>query len=157
MLPVVLKLDYASFYVQLQVAPYLGNPYRGPNPSPMAWTKQQQQQHQCLWAAQLAPHYRPGGISTSMTQVSSWQQGRQDLPMLIPFAQTITPSSLEVLAPKYTAVSQQQQHFMAITTSLPPARVKTQDHLIPSVYEETGGGCHGTGALSLQLLCNERR
>ncbi|KAF5455775.1 hypothetical protein F2P56_025320 [Juglans regia] len=145
---------------QLQVAPYLGNPFRGPNPSPMAWTKQQQQQHQRLWAAQLAAHYRPGGTSTSMTQVSSWQQGRQDLPMLIPFAQTITPpspSSLEVLGPKYTTVSQQQQHIMAIATSLPPARVKKQDHLISSVYEETGGGCHATGALPLQLLCNERR
>ncbi|XP_041018744.1 uncharacterized protein LOC121260790 isoform X4 [Juglans microcarpa x Juglans regia] len=145
---------------QLQVAPYLGSPYRGPNPSPMAWTKQQQQQHQHLWAAQLAAHYRPGGTSTSMTQVSSWQQGRQDLPMLIPFAQTITPpspSSLEVLGPKYTTVSQQQQHIMAIATSLPPARVKKQDHLISSVYEETGGGCHATGALPLQLLCNERR
>ncbi|XP_042987716.1 uncharacterized protein LOC122315694 isoform X2 [Carya illinoinensis] len=145
---------------QLQVAPYLGNPFRGTNPSPMAWTKQQQQQHQRLWAAQLAAHYRPGETSTSLTQVSSWQQGIQDLPMLIPFAQTITPpspSSLEVLGPKYTTVSQQQQHLMAIATSLPPARVKKQDHLIPSVYEETGGGCHATGALPLQLLCNERR
>lgn len=117
---IVLKLDYASLSVQLQVASYLGNPFRGPNPSPVAWTKQQQQQHQRLWAAQLAAHYRPVATSISMTQISSWQQGRQDPPMLIPCAQASIPpslSSLEVLGPKYATAYQQKQRLMAIAPS----------------------------------------
>ncbi|XP_062164014.1 uncharacterized protein LOC133870807 isoform X2 [Alnus glutinosa] len=120
---------------------------------------QQHQQQQCFWAAQLADQYRPVGTSTSMTQVSSWQQGRQDSPMLIPCAQAIIPpppSSLELLGPKYTTVSQQQQHLMAITSTFPPTRLKRQDHALPAVYDETGGGFHASGALPLQLLCNER-
>ncbi|XP_059459880.1 uncharacterized protein LOC132189248 isoform X3 [Corylus avellana] len=120
---------------------------------------QQQHQQQCFWAAQVAAQYRPVGTSSSMTQVSSWQQGRQDSPMLIPCAQAIIPpppSSLEVLGPKYTTVSQQQQHLMAITSSFPPTRLKRQDHALPAVYDETGGGFNASGALPLQLLCNER-
>lgn len=162
----------AAHQVQLQLPLYLGSPICGPHASPAALTKeqqqyqQQQQQHhqqqqqQHLWAAQLAAQYRPVGISTSMTQVRSWQQGMQDSHMPIPCGRALIPpppSSLEVLSPEYTRIShRQQQHLMNITSSLPPAWVKRQDHLLPSIYEETGGGFHASGALPLQLLCNER-
>ena len=150
--------------MQLQLPLYLGSPICGPHASPAALTKEQQhhqqQQQQHLWAAQLAAQYRPVGISTSMTQVRSWQQAMQDSHMPIPCGRALIPpppSSLEVLSPEYTRIShRQQQHLMNITSSLPPAWVKRQDHLLPSVYEETGGGFHASGALPLQLLCNER-
>nr|XP_023914948.1 uncharacterized protein LOC112026492 isoform X1 [Quercus suber] len=147
----------AAHQVQLQLPLYLGSPLCGSNASPAALTKQQQ--HQRFWPAQLAAQYRPVGTSTSMTQVQSWQQGRQDTQMRIPCSNAHIPpppSPLEVLGPKYTPFSQQQQYLMDITASLPHARVKRQDHLLPSVYEETGGGFHASGALPLQLLCNER-
>ncbi|KAF5462129.1 hypothetical protein F2P56_018160 [Juglans regia] len=115
--------------------------------------RHQQQQH--FWAAQLAAHYRPVATSISMTQISSWQQGRQDPPMLIPCAQASIPPSLEVLGPKYATASQQKQRLMAITPSLPPAQIKKQDNLFPSTYGETEGGFHASGVLPLQLLCNE--
>ncbi|KAF3944869.1 hypothetical protein CMV_028713 [Castanea mollissima] len=168
----------AAHQVQLQLPLYLGSPLCGSNASPAALTKQQQhpqqqqqhlqqqqqhlhqqQQHQLFWTAQLAAQYKPVGTSTSMSQVQSWQQGRQDTQMWIPCSNALIPpppSPLEVLGPKYTPLSQQQQYLMDITSSLPHARVKRQDHLLPSVYEETGGGFHASGALPLQLLCNER-
>ncbi|KAE8057239.1 hypothetical protein FH972_013945 [Carpinus fangiana] len=107
---------------------------------------------QARFSSSAYPDQLSGAPATS-------HQGRQDSPMLIPCARAIIPhppSSLEVLGPKYTTVSQQQQHLMAITSSFPPARLKRQDHALPAVYDETGGGFNASGALPLQLLCNER-
>ncbi|KAG6774715.1 hypothetical protein POTOM_022081 [Populus tomentosa] len=159
----------AAQQAQIQQPSYLGNLNRGTRASPTGFTKhqqkqkqnqQQQLQHQQqqqnrLWAAQLAAaQYRTVGNSTAMTQFPNWQNGRQDSPAQISFAQTIIPpsSSQEAIGPKYAQISQQQ--LMTITT-LPHARVRRQDHHLSSVYEETGGGFRTGGALPLQLLCNE--
>lgn len=154
----------------MRVAPFLDNSFSSPHASPAALTKQQQQQQQQyqlqqhqqqqnLWAAQLAAaQYMPVATSISMTQISSWQQGRQDPSMLIPCAQASIPSPhsfLEVLGPKYASASQQKQQLMAITPSLPPAQVKKQDNPFPSIYGEAEGEFHEGGMLPLQLLCNE--
>jgi type II secretory pathway pseudopilin PulG len=141
--------------------------YCGTRASPTGFTKQQQKQSQQqqqlqhqqnrLWADQLAAaQYRTLGNSTAMTQFPNWQNGRQDSPAQISFAQTIIPtsSSQEAIGPKHAQISQQQQ-LMTITT-LPHARVRRQDHHLSSVYEETGGGFRTVGALPLQLLCNDR-
>ncbi|KAJ0086442.1 hypothetical protein Patl1_09549 [Pistacia atlantica] len=135
-----------------QISPYLSSPYLGLPHTPVL-TKQQHQQQ--AWAAQLASHYRPGVTSTAMNQFPSWVNGRQD-PNLIPCPQSI--SSLEVVGPKYGSISQQQHQpqLVAIASSLPPPRVKRLDHHLPSVYEEIEGGFRTSGALPMQLLCNER-
>ncbi|KAB1203664.1 hypothetical protein CJ030_MR8G002770 [Morella rubra] len=149
------RFTSCAYTDQISVAPYLSNPFEGPHASSTALTKQQQQ----LWAAQLAAQFRPAGPSTCMTQVPSWQQGRQDPSMLIPRGQAVMPappSSLDGLGPTYSTISQQQQHLMAISSSFPHTRVKKQEHLPPSVYEGARGGFHAHGALPLQLLCKER-
>ncbi|KAI5590056.1 hypothetical protein POPTR_005G238800v4 [Populus trichocarpa] len=156
----------AAQQAQIQQPSYLGHLYCGTRASPTGFTKQQQKQSQQqqqlqhqqnrLWAAQLAAaQYRTLGNSTAMTQFPNWQNGRQDSPAQISFAQTIIPtsSSQEAIGPKHAQISQQQQ-LMTITT-LPHARVRRQDHHLSSVYEETGGGFRTGGALPLQLLCNE--
>ncbi|KAM1434390.1 hypothetical protein ACFX13_043199 [Malus domestica] len=148
---------------QMQVSPYHGNPFCGPQASPTASTKQQpQQQHlqlqqhqQRLWAAHLAAQYRPVGTSAPAVHVPGWQNGRQDM-MLIPCSQGLmspSPSTLELVGPKYAPLSQQQ--LMAVTSSFPPGRVKRQEHHLPSVYEESGGGFRAGSAMPLQLLCSE--
>ncbi|XP_034931600.1 uncharacterized protein [Populus alba] len=158
----------AAQQAQIQQPSYLGNLNCGTRASPTGFTKKQQKQNQQqqqlqhqqqqqnrLWAAQLtAAQYRTVGNSTAMTQFPNWQNGRQDSPAQISFAQTIIPpsSSQEAIGPKYAQISQQQ--LMTITT-FPHARVRRQDHHLSSVYEETGGGFRTGGALPLQLLCNE--
>lgn len=151
----------------MQLPPYHGNPF-GPQASPTASTKQQpQQQHlqlqqhqqhqQRLWAAHLAANYRPVGTSAPAVHFPSWQNGRQDS-MLIPCSQGLmspSPSTLELVGPKYAPLSPQQQQLMAVTSSFPPGRVKRQEHNLPSVYEESGGGFRSGSALPLQLLCSE--
>ncbi|XP_037494944.1 uncharacterized protein LOC105635347 isoform X2 [Jatropha curcas] len=145
----------ASQQAQLQLPSHVSSPYCVPHVSPKAMTKQQQQR---LWAAQLAAQYRNNGTSTATTQFPGWQSGRQDSPVLLPCIPS--PSTLEVVGPKYPRISQQQQHqqqhqFMAFPLS--DARAKRQDHHISSVYEENGVGFRaGGGPLPLQLLCNER-
>ncbi|KAK9270043.1 hypothetical protein L1049_025616 [Liquidambar formosana] len=166
--PDQLSSTTAAQQVQLQLPPYLSPSFGPPHLSPPASTKQQQQQQQRIWAAQLATLYRPGGTTSPMAQFPSWQSGRQDSPLLAQCAQAMlppSPSSLEVLGPKYISISPQQHQFMAITSSLPPVsssfitktapKVKRQHHHLPSGFEENGGGFHSDGALPLQLLCNE--
>ncbi|XP_068313058.1 uncharacterized protein [Pyrus communis] len=149
---------------QMQLSPYHGNPFCGPQASPTASTKQQpQQQHlqlqqhqQRLWATHLAAQYRPVGTSAPAVHVPGWQNGRQDM-MLMPCSQGLmspSPSTLELVGPKYAPLSQQQ--LMAVTSSFPPGRVKRQEHHLPSVYEESGAGFHAGSAMPLQLLCSER-
>ncbi|XP_048444118.1 uncharacterized protein LOC103927813 [Pyrus x bretschneideri] len=149
---------------QMQLSPYHGNPFCGPQASPTASTKQQpQQQHlqlqqhqQRLWANHLAAQYRPVGTSAPAVHVPGWQNGRQDM-MLMPCSQGLmspSPSTLELVGPKYAPLSQQQ--LMAVTSSFPPGRVKRQEHHLPSVYEESGGGFRAGSAMPLQLLCSER-
>ncbi|CAN6682834.1 unnamed protein product [Malus baccata var. baccata] len=155
-----------SQQAQMQLPPYHGNPF-GPQASPTASTKQHpQQQHlqlrqhqQRLWAAHLAAQYRPVGTSAPAVHFPSWQNGRQDS-MLIPCSQGLmspSPSTLELVGPKYAplSLSQQQQQLMAVNSSFPPGRVKRQEHHLPSVYEESGGGFCSGSALPLQLLCSE--
>ncbi|XP_021682680.2 uncharacterized protein LOC110666483 isoform X2 [Hevea brasiliensis] len=127
----------AAQQAKLQLSPHLTSPYCAPHASSKALTKQPQQQ---LWAAQLAAQYRNTGTSTALTRFPSWQKnGREDSPGLMPCIPPST-STLEVLGPKYpqTSQQQQQQQFMAITMS--HARMKRQDHLIPSVCEENRVG-----------------
>lgn len=122
--------------------------------------QQQHQQHQQLqqqrmWA-QLAAQYRPAGVSTSHSP--NWQNGRHDPTPPIQYAQGILPpsSSIEVLGPKYSPISQQQQHqLIAISSSLSPATAKRQHSHLPSGFDENGGGFRSDSALPLQLLCNE--
>ncbi|TXG52065.1 hypothetical protein EZV62_021234 [Acer yangbiense] len=128
--------------------------------------QQQQQQHQHhhqqLWAAHLAAQYRPAGTSTAMNQFPSWVNGRHDPTLLHCPQSTPSPSALEVFGPKYSPISQQQQlqqqqqQQQPQLVSIPPTRVKRQDHHLPLVYEETEGGFWTGGAFPLQLLCNER-
>ncbi|KAA8528745.1 hypothetical protein F0562_036100 [Nyssa sinensis] len=148
----------AAPQVQVQLPPYLGSPFYGPTHlGTTDSAEQQQQQQQQIWATQLAAQYKPGGVTAP--HIPNWQNGRRDSPSLIQYAQAILPpsrSSLEVLGPKYTPMSQhQQQQHIAITSSFPPARLKRQHHHFPSGYEGNGVGFHPDSALSLQLLCNE--
>ncbi|KAH7567139.1 hypothetical protein JRO89_XS07G0022700 [Xanthoceras sorbifolium] len=152
----------SSQQVQLQLPPYVSSPFLGPpHTSPTLSTKQQQQQQQQLWAAHLAAQYRPAGTSTAMNQFPSLVNGRHD-PTLFRCPQSVngsSPSSLELLGPKYSPISQQQQQqpqLMTPASSFPPTRVKRQDHHLPLVYEEFEGGFRPGGAFPLQLLCNER-
>ncbi|VVA22426.1 PREDICTED: CISIN_1g003719mg [Prunus dulcis] len=160
----------AAQQAQLQLPPYHVNPFCGPQASPTALTKQQpqqqhlqlqqqQQQQQRLWAAQLVAQYRPVGTTAPAVHFPSWQNGRQET-MLIPCGQAVmspSPSTVDLVGPKYAPLSQQQQQqLMAVTSSFPPGRVKRQDHHLPSVYEESGGGFRAGSALPLQLLCSER-
>ncbi|KAF9686726.1 hypothetical protein SADUNF_Sadunf02G0019400 [Salix dunnii] len=134
--------------------PYLGNFYRGSRTSPSGFAKQQQEQLQRLWAAQLgAAQYRTSANST--TQFPNWQNARQESPTQISLDRPTIPtlSSQEALGPKYAQISQQQ---LMTVTALPLARVRRQDHHPSSAFEETGGGFRTGGALPLQLLCNER-
>ncbi|CAL8099127.1 unnamed protein product [Prunus armeniaca] len=157
----------AAQQAQLQLPPYHCNPFCGPQASPTALTKQQpqqqhlqlQQQQQRLWAAHMVAQYRPVGTTAPAVHFPSWQNGRQET-MLIPCGQAVmspSPSTLDLVGPKYAPLSQQQQQqLMAVTSSFPPGRVKRQDHHLPSVYEESGGGFRAGSALPLQLLCSER-
>nr|XP_011459115.1 PREDICTED: uncharacterized protein LOC101310091 isoform X2 [Fragaria vesca subsp. vesca] len=114
-----------------------------------------QQQQQRLWAAQLATQYRPAGTLAATEPSPSWQNIKQDNCKLIQCGQALlspSPSTLELVGPKYAPLSQHQQQLMAVT-SFPPGRVN--QHL-PSVYEESVGGYRAASALPLQLLCNER-
>lgn len=111
----------------------------------LVYTKQHEQQ-QRLWAANLSAQFHPAGIAKSSGQ---WANGKQEHPVLIPCSQSITPSALEVLCPRYTPMSQHQQHLV-------PASMKRQDlQRIPSLYEETAVPFHAASALPLQLLYNE--
>ncbi|XP_059636970.1 uncharacterized protein LOC132279059 isoform X2 [Cornus florida] len=153
----------AALQAQVQVPPYLGSPFWG-SLQPLTTTspKQQQQQlQQCIWAAELATQYKPGGVAAP--HIPNWQNGRQDPSSMIQYAQAILPppcSSLEVLGPKYGPIlqqqQQQQQQLIAITSSLPSAKMKRQHHILPAGYGGNGGGFQPDGAPSLQLLCNEQ-
>lgn len=110
----------------------------------------------------LTAQYRTDGASTALTQLPNWQNGRQNLNPLMGCAQPITlpssshsPASLEVLGPRYPLSSQQQQ-IMAMSSSLPNARVKKQGHHLSSIHEESGNVFQTGASLPLQLLCNER-
>ncbi|KAK9946940.1 hypothetical protein M0R45_012379 [Rubus argutus] len=154
---------------QLQLPSY-GNPFCGTQANSTALTKQppqqqhlhqQQQLQQRLWAAQLAAQYRPAGTVAATAPFPSWQNAKQETCTLIQCGQALlspSPSTLELVGPKYAPLSQQQQQqLMAVTSSFPPGRVKRADHHLPSLYEETTvGGYRAANALPLQLLCNER-
>ncbi|KAL5557892.1 hypothetical protein UlMin_034103 [Ulmus minor] len=120
--------------VQLQQPSFLNTLY-GP-------TQQQ------LWPAK----YRPVDPSAAMVQFPNWQNlVQQETQRLQPHPQALfsPPSSSQ-------QQQQQQQQLMATSSPFPAGRVAKQDHHLPSVYEESGGGFHAGGALPLQLLCNER-
>ncbi|EOY15020.1 Uncharacterized protein TCM_034220 isoform 1 [Theobroma cacao] len=152
----------AARQVQLQLPQCLSNPFCGPPyTSHSGVSKQHQhQQQQRLWATHLAAQYRPAGTSAVLTQYPSWQNGKPESSMLMPCAQTVIPphSTLDAVGPKYHTVPQHLQPIIEISSSLPPARVKRQDHHhLPSVYEGTSGGLRAAGGPPpLQLLCNER-
>ncbi|KAM5565118.1 hypothetical protein ABKV19_019242 [Rosa sericea] len=117
-----------------------------------------QQQQQRLWAAQFAAQYRPAGTLAATAPSPSWQNIKQENCTLIQCGQALlspSPSTLELVGPKYAPPSHHQQQLMAVT-SFPPGRVKRSDHHLPSVYEESVGGYRAASALPLQLLCNER-
>ncbi|XP_044511292.1 uncharacterized protein LOC123229502 isoform X2 [Mangifera indica] len=139
-----------------QLPPYLSSPYPGLHHTSSSTLLTKQRHQQQVWVAELAAQYRPGVTCTAMNQFPSWLNGRED-PNLIPCLQSV--SSLEVVGPKYGSIPQQQHQpqLVAIASSLPPLpRVKRLDRHLPSVYEEMEGGFHTSGALPLQLLCNER-
>ncbi|CAN1163337.1 hypothetical protein LINPERPRIM_LOCUS32606 [Linum perenne] len=162
----------------LQPTTYLGRPLYPPNLSTTTLSNQQlQHQHQQqqaqiqqsqYLAAQLAARYRGAGVSSSaaMTQLSSWQNRKQEtaavaaMPSYVRAIIPRPPSSLEISSPKQhndnTSMRQHQQ-LLSVASSLPNARVKRQDHVFSSVFEDTGRGFSANGAvLPLQLLCNER-
>ncbi|XP_039026853.1 uncharacterized protein LOC120160512 [Hibiscus syriacus] len=140
--------------VYLQLPQYHGNPFCDPPYTSHSVVKKQQQQR--LWAAHLAAQYQPHGTSTVLTQFSSRQNGKPELPTSMPSAQTAVPShtTLEALGPKYYSVSQYHQPKIAYTSSLPPTRVKRTDHHFSSVYDESNGGFSADRPLPLQLLRN---
>ncbi|XP_062098545.1 uncharacterized protein LOC133804388 isoform X2 [Humulus lupulus] len=109
-----------------QVHPY-GTLFYDTQASSGSLTKPQQQEQ--LWSA----HYRPDDTPKSTSQIANWQNGAT------------------------TERHQQQQQpliSMASSPFPPPGKVTKQDHHMPSVYEEHGGGFR-TSALPLQLLCHE--
>ncbi|XP_062020505.1 uncharacterized protein LOC133736911 isoform X2 [Rosa rugosa] len=117
-----------------------------------------QQQQQRLWAARFAAQYRPAGTLAATAPSPSWQNIKQENCTLIQCGQALlspSPSTLELVGPKYAPLTHHQQQQMAVT-SFPPDRVKRSDHHLPSVYEESVGGYRAASALPLQLLCNER-
>ncbi|XP_040364687.1 uncharacterized protein LOC112171858 isoform X3 [Rosa chinensis] len=117
-----------------------------------------QQQQQRFWAAQFAAQYRPAGTLAATAPSPSWQNIKQENCTLNQCGQALlspSPSTLELVGPKYAPLSHQQQQQMPVT-SFPPDRVKLSDHHLPSVYEESVGGYRAASALPLQLLCNER-
>ncbi|GLU04572.1 hypothetical protein SLE2022_217100 [Rubroshorea leprosula] len=157
------QLSVAAASIQqgpLQLPPYLSSPFFGPSyTSHPDMGKQQVQLQQRLLAAQFAAHCRGSGTSTALTQFPSWKNGKNVSPAPIAGVQTIIPSSplsLDALGPKYATVPQHQQPLMPISSSLPPTKVKRQDHHLPLIYEESGAGFRAGGALPMQLLCNER-
>ncbi|BBG94825.1 hypothetical protein Prudu_003202 [Prunus dulcis] len=96
------------------------------------------------------------GTCSSLSKLAKWKAGDYADSMR-PSCYVSFPSTLDLVGPKYAPLSQQQQQqLMAVTSSFPPGRVKRQDHHLPSVYEESGGGFRAGSALPLQLLCSER-
>lgn len=89
--------------VQIPPPPHVGTPILGP-PNLVFSASPKQEQQQWIWTTQ----YRPTGVAA--THFPNWHNGRYD-PYGIHYAQFILPpshSSLEVLGPKYSPVSQQQ-------------------------------------------------
>ncbi|KAJ7957863.1 Restriction of telomere capping protein [Quillaja saponaria] len=113
---------------QVQFHPHYGSPLSGPNRSLATSTKQQQQG---FWTVQLAAQGMPSDISTVISQYPNWIKRRQEPPALPPPSAT----SLEVLGPKFTAISQQQQQLIALASSMPPSRTSVLSFHLPSVYE----------------------
>ncbi|XP_057490067.1 uncharacterized protein LOC130776055 isoform X1 [Actinidia eriantha] len=144
--------------VQIQPPTYLGSPILGPHHLGNSVQQQQQQQQQWIWTAQQAAQYKPVGLPASL--VPQWQNGRQESSSAIQYAQSIPQpsySSLEVLGPKYARISQQQLQLVAVTSSLPTARDKRQQHHnLSSGFEGNVVGSLPDTALPLQLLCNDR-
>ncbi|XP_058225465.1 uncharacterized protein LOC131334459 isoform X2 [Rhododendron vialii] len=93
----------ATKQVQIPPTPHVGTPLLGHRLGFSASPKQEQQQR--IWATQ----YRPTGVAA--THFPNWHDGRYD-PYGLHYAQFILPpshsSSLEVLGPKYSPISQQQ-------------------------------------------------
>ncbi|XP_038702655.1 uncharacterized protein LOC119999255 isoform X2 [Tripterygium wilfordii] len=120
----------ATQQAQLQLHhPYLGKPFYGPNKSTTLSTKPQQQQQlqyqqQRFWTAQLASQFSPAGTSTSMAPFPSWHKGRQDSTAMIPCSQPAIPSSsssLELLGPRYSQISQLQQQIPRSQLAIRPS------------------------------------
>ncbi|KAI8548936.1 hypothetical protein RHMOL_Rhmol07G0312200 [Rhododendron molle] len=92
----------ATKQVQIPPTPHAGTPLLGlPSLGFSASPKQEQQQR--IWTTQ----YRPTGVAA--THFPNWHDGRYD-PYRLHYAQFILPpshSSLEVLGPKYSPISQQ--------------------------------------------------
>lgn len=155
-----LSLPDASAQGQMLLPPYLNNPFYGyTSHQSMAKQQQQLQQQQRLWAAQLAANCRVSGTSAAMTQFPSWKSGKNESTAPMNGAHGIfppPPSSLEALGSKYASITHHQQSLMPISLSLPPTKVKRQDHHLPFGYEESGAGFRSGGAIPMQLLCNER-
>eukprot|EP00268_Persea_americana_P066330 TRINITY_DN9004_c0_g1_i5.p1 TRINITY_DN9004_c0_g1~~TRINITY_DN9004_c0_g1_i5.p1 ORF type:complete len:728 (-),score=198.73 TRINITY_DN9004_c0_g1_i5:359-2542(-) len=134
------QLAAASQQVELQLPQYSSNAFYGTQLAHGSLAKQQQQQQ--LWAARMA-HYRP--CNSSSAQLPKWQNGRHDAPPLIPCTQSSvppSPSSLDVLGPRYMPSPQQ---LFAVSSS----RGKRQHHHnYPNSYDESGA------PQLQQLLCN---
>ncbi|KAF8023582.1 hypothetical protein BT93_F0944 [Corymbia citriodora subsp. variegata] len=128
---------------------------------PMVSAKEQQHQ-QLLWAAQVSAQCKPVAMANSktMAQYPSWQGGIRGCPTLIPRSQAVlppSPSTLEVLGPKYTPMPNHLHHQLpSLNSPVPHHGMKRQDHQPNSVYQETTTRFYSGGSLPLQLLCNER-
>ncbi|XP_024026575.1 uncharacterized protein LOC21399121 isoform X3 [Morus notabilis] len=112
--------------VHMQIPSYSSPFYEASQTALAKHQQQQQQPQQRLWGAQ----YRPEDAPKTTIQFLGLQNG--------------------------LTAQLQQQHPMSVAPSpFPPSKVMRQDHHLPPVYEEPGGGFR-TSALPLQLLCSER-
>ncbi|XP_030485302.2 uncharacterized protein LOC115701977 isoform X1 [Cannabis sativa] len=118
-----------------QVHPY-GNLLYHTQASSTGLTKPQQQQ---VWSG----HYRPDDTPKTTSKIANWQNG---------------PTTTQHHHHQQQQHQQhQQQHLMSLPSSpFPAGKMTKQDHHMPSVYEEHGGGFRAS-SLPLQLLCHERR
>ncbi|KAI4316931.1 hypothetical protein L6164_024858 [Bauhinia variegata] len=154
------QISVGGAQVPLQLPHYYGSPLRGIHSSATGSTSKQQ--HQSFT------------VNCSMTtQYPNWQSGRQESLVINPRAQVIIPSapgSQEVLGPRITPISQQQQHLTALAPSFRTSRKSGVDfhlpslgvteaslkHSPPSLCEESRGRFPGNVTPSRQLLCDER-
>ncbi|KAI5402835.1 uncharacterized protein LOC127087998 isoform X1 [Lathyrus oleraceus] len=143
------QLPTAGPQVRLQQPHYYGTPLCGTHYSS---TNSYKQQYQNIWAAQLVTQGGSGGVNSNLMRVQypNWQNGRHETSVVNPGVQVMVPyhslASLESLGSKITSISDQQS--FTPPSSIPLSRTNG--------LEEIRGRFHGSGASSLQLLCDER-
>ncbi|XP_058780796.1 uncharacterized protein LOC131654890 isoform X2 [Vicia villosa] len=144
------QLPTAGPQVRLQQPHYYGTPLCGTQYSS---TNSYKQQYQNIWAAQLVTQGGSSGVNNNIMRVQypNWQSGRHETGVVNPGVQVMVPyhslASLESLGSKITSISDQQQSFTP-ASSISLSRTNG--------LEEIRGRFHGSGASSLQLLCDER-